>query len=112
MRQHWTPEKSRVFAVRMERQLEGVIDAARAHDPEPKTILRESCTAAHEAVVDLITLYRDHVAGANAVATHIAQAYAGCVVGTAEIPATACIERVLHTARGARERYLGAGPDR
>lgn len=111
MRQHWTLEKSRAFAVRMERQLEQVINAARVQDPLRKTIPRESYTVAHDAVVNLITLYRDHVSGADAVATRIAQAYAGCVAGTVDLPTAACIQGVVSTARTARERHLGLGTD-
>jgi hypothetical protein len=108
MRRHWTLEKCRAFAVQMEQQLEQVIDTAHARDPLGKTILRESCAAVHEAVVSLITLYRDHVCGAKAVATLIAQVYAGCVAGTMETPTAACIQRVLGTARTAREQHLAA----
>jgi hypothetical protein len=106
MRQHWTSEKSRALAVQMERQLEDVIAVSRARDPLSRNILGEHGAAAHEAVVNLITLYRDHVAGAHAMATLIARTYAKCGDGTVEPPTSACIQRVLSTAQAAREQHL------
>jgi hypothetical protein len=106
MRQHWTLEKSRALAVRMERQLEHTIAASLALDPLGGTLDRMYGAAAHEAVVNLITLYRDHVAGTTAVATLIAKAYAKCIDSSVETTTSACIQRVLNTARTAREQHL------
>jgi hypothetical protein len=106
MRQHWTLEKSRAFAVEMERQLEHVISVSRTRLPPNITVPREHGPAVHEAVVNLITLYRDHVPGANSAATLITRTYANCAASKSEILTSACVQTVLSLARTAREQHL------
>lgn len=108
MRKQWTPEQIRTRVVRAERELEQVIAASIAHDPQRKTLLGASRALAHDAVVSLITLYRDHVAGTAAVAAQIAREYARCIEGASEPPNLACMQQILGLARAARERHLPA----
>jgi hypothetical protein len=106
MRRPWTLEQLRAAVAAAERQLEGAIAAALAHDPAARLLPGASRPLVHEAVVGLVTLFRDHVAGAGEVATLIAREYAKCTGGTPEAPTLACIQRVLGLVRAARERHL------
>jgi len=105
MRQPWTQERIRTAVVGAEQQLEQVISISALQDPPRKTIPEASYAAVHEAVVSLVTLFRDHVADAAA-ATLIAREYAKCVAGTIAAPNVACLRHVLEVVRMARERHL------
>lgn len=106
MRRPWTSEQLRAAVVAAERELEGAIAAALARDPAARLLSGASCPLVHEAVVGLVTLFRDRVAGAGEVATLIAREYAKCTDGAPEAPTVACIQRVLGLVRAARERHL------
>lgn len=105
MRQPWTQERIRTAVVGAEQQLEQVISISVMQEPPRKTIPEASYGVVHEAVVSLVTLFRDHVAD-NAAATLIAREYAKCVAGTITLPKVACIRHVLEVVRLARERHL------
>jgi len=107
MRQPWTSERIRTAVVGAEQQLEQVISIAAMQDPPRKTIPEASYQVVHDAIVSLVTLFRDHVADAAA-ATLIAREYAECVAGTITSPKVACIRHVLEVVRRARERHLPA----
>jgi hypothetical protein len=107
MRRPWTLEQLRAAVAAAERELEGAIAAALAHDPAARLLPGASRPLVHEAVVGLVTLFRDHVAGAGEVATLIAREYAKCDAQcTGSAPTLACIQRVLGLVRAARERHL------
>jgi hypothetical protein len=106
MRRPWTLEQLRAAVAAAERELEGAIAAALAHDPAARLLPGASRPIVHEAVVGLVTLFRDHVAGAGEVATLIAREYARCVGDAPGTPPLACIQRVLGLVRAARERHL------
>jgi hypothetical protein len=110
MRRPWTSEQLRAAVAAAERQLEGAIAATLAHDPSARTLIASSCPFVHEAVVGLVTLFRDQVAGAGEVATLIAREYAKCDArcagGAPGTPTVACIGRVLDLVRAARARHL------
>jgi hypothetical protein len=109
MRRPWTLEQLRAAVAAAERELEGAIAAALAHDPSARLLPGASRPLVHEAVVGLVTLFRDHVAGAGEVATLIAREYAKCDAkctgGAPGAPTLACIQRVLGLVRAARERH-------
>jgi len=107
MRQPWTSERIRTAVVGAEQQLEQVISASVMQDPPRKTIPEASYKAVHDAVVSLVTLFRDHVADTVS-ATLIARAYARCVAGTITAPNVACLRQVLDVVRTVRERHLPA----
>lgn len=107
MRQPWTLERIRTEVVGAEQQLEQVISVSVLQDPPRKTIPEASYRVVHDAVVSLVTLFRDQVADAAA-ATQIARAYAKCVAGTVTSPNVACIRHVLEVVRTVRERHLPA----
>jgi len=107
MRQPWTLERIRTAVVGAEQQLEQVLSVSALQDPPRKTISEASYRVAHDAVVSLVTLFRDHVLDAAA-ATLIARAYAKCVAGTVTSPNVACIRQVLDVVRMMRERHLPA----
>jgi len=108
MRQPWTSERIRTAVSGAEQQLEQVISVAVLQDPPRKTIPEASYQVVHEAIVSLVTLFRDHVADAAA-ATLIARAYAKCVAGTVTAPKVACLRHVLEVVRTVREQHLSAG---
>lgn len=107
MRQPWTSERIRTAVVGAEQQLEQVISIAALQDPPRKTILEASYQVVHDAIVSLVTLFRDHVADAAA-ATLIARAYAKCVAGIITLPKVACIRHLLEVVQAMREQHLPA----
>jgi hypothetical protein len=107
MRQPWTSEKIRTAVAGAELQIEQVISISVLQDPPRKTIPEASYGTVHDAVVSLVTLFRDHVADAGA-ATLIARTYARCVAGTVVSPNVACIRHVLEVVRMMREQHLPA----
>jgi hypothetical protein len=107
MRQPWTSERIRTAVVGAEQQLEQVISISAMQDPPRKTILEASYQVVHDAIVSLVTLFRDHVGNAAA-ATLIARAYAKCVAGTVTLPKVACIRHVLEVVQAMREQHLPA----
>jgi hypothetical protein len=107
MRQPWTSERIRTAVVGAEQQLEQVISIAAMQDPPRKTILEASYQVVHDAIVSLVTLFRDHVAD-TAAATLIAREYAKCVAGTITLPKVACIRHVLEVVQAMREQHLPA----
>jgi hypothetical protein len=108
MRQPWTLERIRTAVVGAEQRLEQVISVSALEDPPRKTIPEASYQVVHEAIVSLVTLFRDHVADAAA-ATLIAREYAKCLAGTITAPKVACIRHVLEVVRTMREQHLSAG---
>jgi len=107
MRQPWTSERIRKAVAGAEHQLEQVISVSAMQDPPRKTIPEASYQVVHDAIVGLITVFRDHVADAAA-ASLIAREYAKCIAGTLASPSVACIRHVLEVVRTVRERHLPA----
>lgn len=91
-----------------ERQLEHAIAATVEEDPLRKAIPETLRPAVHEAVVGLVTVFRDHAAGTADVATLIAREYAKCVERAPGTPSLACLRHVLSVVQRAREQYLPA----
>jgi hypothetical protein len=82
MRQHWTSEQIRALVVNAEKQLEQAITTSLLQDPLHETVLDDVRGEVHDAIVSLITLFRDHAAGTTDVASLIAREYAKCSHGT------------------------------
>jgi hypothetical protein len=108
MHRQWTIERLRTAVLHAERQLEQAIAATLAEDPLRKAIPETLRSTVHDAVVGLVTLFRDHAAGTGDVATLIAREYANCVERAPEPPSIACVRHVLSVVQRAREQYLSA----
>jgi hypothetical protein len=106
MRHHFTPAQVMMLVARAERQLEQVIDDTARHAPGSKHIAVASRAAFDEAVVSLIRLFREHVAGAAGVATQIAREYAHGADAQSRCTTVDCAQRILRIARDGHELYL------
>jgi hypothetical protein len=90
---------------RAERHLEEIIAGCLAQKPPARNISKRSHPLAHETIVGVVTLFRDHVAGAASVATLIAREYAKGVDATAGVPTLTSIEKILGFVREANRRF-------
>lgn len=63
MRRQWTIERIRTAVLHAEQQLEQAIAATLAENPLRKAIPETQRSAVHDAVVGLVTVFRDHAAG-------------------------------------------------
>ena len=108
MHRQWTIERIRTAVLHAERQLEHAIAATLAEDPLRKAIPETLRPAVHDAVVGLVTVFRDHAAGMGDVATLIAREYARCVERAPRTPSLACLRHVLSVVQRAREQHLSA----
>jgi hypothetical protein len=105
MSSHFTEAQIRMLICRAERQLEEIVAGCLAQKPPARHISKRSHPVAHETIVSVVTLFRDHVAGAAGVATLIAREYAKGVDSTAGVPTLASIERILGFVREANCRF-------
>jgi hypothetical protein len=108
MHRLWTIERLRKAVLDAEGQLEQAIAASLAEDPLRKAIPETLRLTVHEAVVSLVTVFRDHASGTAGVATLIAREYAKCVEQAPGTPSLACLRHVLSVVQRARVRYLSA----
>jgi len=108
MRRQWTIERIRIAVLDAERQLEHAIAATLAEDPLRKAIPESLRPTVHDAVVGLVTVFRDHAHGMAEVASLIAREYAKCVERAPGTPSLACLRHVLAVVQRAREQYLPA----
>lgn len=105
MSSHFTEPQIRMLISRAERQLEEIVAACLAQKPSANNISKLSHPIAHETIVGVVTLFRDHVAGTASVATLIAREYAKGVDATAGVPTVASIKKILRFVREANARF-------
>ena len=104
MSTHFTEPQIRMLISRAERQLEEIVAGCLAQKPCATNISKHSHPVAHETIVSVVTLFRDHVPGSTNVATLIAREYAKGVDATAGVPTRASIEKILGIVREANAR--------
>ena len=105
MSSHFTEPQIRMLICRAERQLEEIVASCSTQKPSASNIPKHAHPVAHETIVSVVTLFRDHVAGAANVATLIAREYAKGVDATAGVPTRASIEKILGFVREANARF-------